>query len=515
MELRQGQSLVMTPQLQQAIKLLQLSSFDLAAYVDQELERNPLLERADETVSDETASGERSDAEPPAEEPPPRAEAEATLATIEFDPDGGGAAQAEAAIDGDFANSFTNDSAADAPREIAGELGNLYSGRGGSPGFDDSDYSWEQTLSETVTLRDHLHGQLHMDVADPADRLIGAQMIETLDEAGYLTEPPAAIATRLGCDLAKCEEVLRRLQGFEPTGLFARDLAECLALQLRERDRLDPAMRALLDHLDLLARREMGQLQRICGVDSDDLTDMVSELRALNPKPGLLFAHEVTQTVVPEVLVRRAADGTWLVELNSETLPRVLVNMRYYATVAGSTKNKVDRAYVAECLSSANWLVKSLDQRANTILKVASEIVRQQEGFLVHGVQHLRPLNLRTIAEAIGMHESTVSRVTANKYMATPRGILELKYFFTAAIAAADGGQSHSAEAVRDRIRQLIDHERPNAVLSDDRIVDVLRESGIDIARRTVAKYREVLNIPSSVRRRRLNSSGVDGNGRG
>jgi RNA polymerase sigma-54 factor len=262
-------------------------------------------------------------------------------------------------------------------------------------------------------------------------------------------------------------------------------------------------MRALVEHLDLLAKRDLAALRRICGVNDEDLADMIGEIRNLNPKPGLAFGSTLVQPIVPDVLVRAAPDGTWQVELNSDTLPKVLINQRYYAQVAKSARGNKDKSYVADCLQTATWLVRALDQRARTILKVSSEIVRQQDGFFAHGVQHLRPLNLKTVADAIGMHESTVSRVTANKYMATSRGIFELKYFFTSSIASADGGEAHSAEAVRHRIRQLIDDESAEEVLSDDTIVEKLRGAGIDIARRTVAKYREAMRIPSSVQRRR------------
>jgi len=230
---------------------------------------------------------------------------------------------------------------------------------------------------------------------------------------------------------------------------------------------------------------------------------MIAEIRQLNPKPGLAFGTTLVQPIVPDVFVRAAPDGGFIVELNSDTLPKVLVNQTYYTKVASSAKGEKDKAYLADCLQTATWLMRALDQRAKTILKVSSEIVRQQDAFFAHGVQHLRPLNLKTVADAISMHESTVSRVTANKYMATSRGIFELKYFFTSAIAAADGGESHSAEAVRHRIRQLIDAESAQDVLSDDTIVEKLRGAGIDIARRTVAKYREAMRIPSSVQRRR------------
>jgi RNA polymerase sigma-54 factor len=293
------------------------------------------------------------------------------------------------------------------------------------------------------------------------------------------------------------------LQEFDPPGVFARDLAECLALQLRDRNRLDPAMQALLDHIELLAKRDFAALRRICGVDDEDLADMVAEIRRLTPKPGLAFGSAPVQPVVPDVFVRPGPDGGWLVELNSDTLPKVLLNKTYYEKVSSSARSAADKSYLAECHQSGTWLVRALDQRARTILKVTTEIVRQQDGFFVHGVRRLRPLNLRTIADAIGMHESTVSRVTANKFLATPRGVFELKYFFTSAIAAADGGDAHSAEAVRHSIRQLIDAEASDGILSDDTIVERLREAGVEIARRTVAKYREAMRIPSSVQRRR------------
>src|SRR5262249_41606799 len=323
------------------------------------------------------------------------------------------------------------------------------------------------------------------------------------DEAGYLAGELAAVAEKLGAPAAEVEAVLAVIQTFDPSGVASRNLAECLAIQLKERDRYDPAMQALVAHLDLLAKRDLAGLKKACGVDDADLVDMIAEIRALNPKPGLAFGSTAVQPLVPDVFVRSAADGGYAVELNADTLPKVLVDQSYYAVVAKTAKNETEKSYLNECLQTATWLVRALDQRAKTILKVSTEIVRQQDAFFAHGVQHLRPLNLKTVADAIGMHESTVSRVTANKYMATSRGIFELKYFFTSAIAAADGGEAHSAEAVRHRIRQMIDDESAAHILSDDTIVEKRREAGIDIARRTVAKYREAMRIPSSVQRRR------------
>ncbi|HTH17214.1 MAG TPA: RNA polymerase factor sigma-54 [Magnetospirillum sp.] len=494
LDLRQTQALVMTPQLQQAIKLLQLSNLELVAFIDQELERNPLLERED---------GDRVDGQDsePAEIDPREAAGPDEAPLL----DDTGANSAAEAMDVDYDNVFNNDSAADsADAEAFGQ----WSRTGGSGGFEDGEANLEQTLAGELGLRDHLVAQLNMDILDPADRLIGLHLIEMLDECGYLVGDLAEVAAKLSCSLEQVELVLKRMQRFDPVGVFARSLSECLALQLAERDRLDPAMQALLNNLEMLARRDLAGLMKVCGIDAEDLAEMIGEIKALDPKPALKFDHAVAQPVTPDVLMRRAQDGSWLVELNSDTLPRVLVNARYYAKVSGSARNKDEKTYLSERFQSANWLVKSLHQRATTILKVASELVLQQDAFFRHGVQHLKPLVLRDIANAIGMHESTVSRVTSNKYIATPRGIYELKYFFTQAIGANDGGDAHSAEAVRHRIKALIDAEG-KAVLSDDRIVEILKSEGIDIARRTVAKYREGMNIPSSVQRRREKSLGV------
>ncbi len=509
LELRQGQALVMTPQLQQAIKLLQLSNLELTAYVEQELERNPLLERQD----GDGAPDDGRDAFDVAE-----AGAGVTRLDLEAD---AALAPAREAMD---VVPEGNDTGADAVSDGAmgeglGPSDSYISGRGGDARFDDGESSLEQTLSESLSLRGHVEEQWRLMPASATDRLIGQALIDSLDEAGYLAEPLAEIAERLGTPEAAVEAVLLKLQQIDPTGLFARSLKECLALQLRERDRLDPAMQALLDNLESLARRDIPGLLKLCGVDQEDLTDMIKEIRALNPKPGLMFGGEPVQTLIPDVFVRRGPDGAWLVELNNDTLPRVLVNTRYYTSVSrgggkdrsseARERDKAAKTYLSECLNSANWLVKSLDQRAQTILKVASEIVRQQEAFLRLGIDHLKPLNLKAVAEVIEMHESTVSRVTSNKTMATPRGIFEMKYFFTASISATDGGESFSAEAIRHRIKDLIDAESAEDVLSDDKIVEILAGKGVDIARRTVAKYREAMNIASSVERRRLKKAGL------
>ncbi len=385
--------------------------------------------------------------------------------------------------------------------DLSGEP-QAWHGRNGAVDADDRP-GFEQTATRPRTLREHLLEQIVTDLGDQGERVIALYLLDLLDEAGYLRSTLDGVAQLLGCEISQVEAVLARLQQFDPAGVFARDLPECLALQLRERNRLDPAMQALLDNLPLLAVRNIAALVRVCRVDAADVADMIAEIKSLDPRPGLAFDPPLAQPVVPDVLMRAQPEGGWIVELNAETLPRVLVNNRYYARVRQATRNRAEKDYLTERLHAANWLVKSLHQRATTILKVAAEIVRQQDAFFRHGVRSLRPLILRDIADAVGMHESTISRVTSNKYMATPRGLYELKYFFTSSIPASSGGDAHSAEAVRHRIRRLIDGEPADGTLSDERLVELLQQEGVEIARRTVAKYREAMRIPSSVQRRR------------
>lgn len=505
LEMRQSQSLIMTPQLMQAIKLLQLSNLDLAAYVDAELERNPLLEKgeSDSAAGETGESGAQSadsvdygDTEPAQSSDEPRSGdwMESQLET--------GSEAIASRLDTDLGNVFPDEPGVPAsPDPAALKGGDSY--KNVSSGGSGEDYNLEAFVAEEESLVHSLDDQMHLVLSDPVDKLIGNHLINSLDENGYLDLDLAEAAQQLGVDEDRIERILSVMQAFEPAGVFARDLRECLKLQLIERNRFDPAMEKLIEHLDLLAKHDFSALRKICGVDDEDLAEMISEIKALDPKPGSVFGSSLVQPLVPDVFVRRASDGSWTVELNSETLPKVLVNQTYYATITKTARNETEKEYLTDCLQTANWLVKSLDQRAKTILKVSTEIVRQQDGFLTYGIEHLRPLNLRTIADAIGMHESTVSRVTSNKYMATPRGIFELKYFFSSAISATGGEEAHSAEAVRYKIKQMIDAEAPNAILSDDTIVKLLKDEGIDIARRTVAKYREAMKIGSSVQRRR------------
>ena len=491
LDMRQGQSLVMTPQLQQAIKLLQLSNIELAEFVEGELERNPLLER-DESESSTELLRQEGEGEPrELELSAPSADANDS---IDADSD---------VIHGD--DSKSDLSGVDSTSSTGDALGaGNWSPTGSGGGASGEDYDAIANSSRELSLSEHLHAQLATATADPVEKLIGAHLIDLADDDGYMRADLDEIAEQLGVERARIESVLELTQGFDPVGVMARDLTECLALQLKDKNRLDPAMATLLDNLERLAKHDYAALKSLCGVDNEDLDEMIAEIRDLTPKPGLAFSSDTTRAVEPDVFIRQSPDGSWQVELNSDTLPRVLVNNRYFNEITAVARSDADKTFITECSQNASWLVKSLDQRARTILKVASEIVRQQDMFLAYGVAYLRPLNLKTVADAIGMHESTVSRVTSNKYVATPRGMFEMKYFFTSAIPSAGGGDAHSAEAVRFRIKTMINQETAEDVLSDDKLVEHLRDEGIEIARRTVAKYREALNIPSSVQRRRI-----------
>jgi RNA polymerase sigma-54 factor len=507
LEMRQSQSLIMTPQLMQAIKLLQMSNLDLVAYVEAELEKNPLLENGQGEADGSNASSEAG-ADQRSEQNPDNPDGQVTPSD---EPDTGDWMQSDletgseaiaARMDTDLGNVFPDEPGVPAsPDPALLKAGDSY--KNVTSGSASEDYNLEAFVAEEASLVTTLEKQMQLALSDEADKLIGSHLINSLDENGYLYLDLGEVAEQLGVEIERIESVLEVLQTFEPAGVFARDLAECLKLQLIEKNRFDPAMEALIDNIEMLARRELAALKKICRVDDEDLVEMIAEIRALDPKPGSVFGESLVQPVVPDVFVRPANDGTWAIELNSDTLPKVLVNQTYYARVIKTARNETEKEYLTDSLQTANWLAKSLDQRARTILKVSAEIVRQQDGFLTYGIEHLRPLNLKTIADAISMHESTVSRVTSNKFMATPRGIYELKYFFSSAISATVGGDAHSAESVRHKIKQLIDAEEPKKILSDDTIVKILKDDGVDIARRTVAKYREAMKIGSSVQRRR------------
>ena len=479
LDLRQSQSLVMTPQLQQAIKLLALSNLEIEAFIGEALEANPLLDIA-------AAPADAPPAEPGEELRRTAPESTGVDRLI-----GEGRAEADQPLDIDA-------TLIDRDRDT-GDLDFMPARTGGAGEGPDID----ERGAMAETLAEHLHAQVGPASPDPSTAFVAHALVDHLDEAGYLAIPLPEAAADLGVTTREAEAALTLIQSCDPTGVGARNLGECLALQAQEADRYDPCMARLLDNLDLLARGELARLKRMCGVDDEDFAGMLAELRGYDPKPGLRFATGGGEPVVPDILIRPRVDGGWDIALNQATLPRLVINRSYYVELRGACADKPSRAWLSEKLADANWLVKALDQRQKTILKVAAEIVRQQDGFFRHGVSHLRPLTLRTVAEAIAMHESTVSRVTANKYLHCDRGTFELKYFFTSGVASADGEGAVSAEAVKAAIRQMIDAEDPKAILSDDTLADLLKHRGFDLARRTVAKYREAIGLGSSVQRRR------------
>ncbi len=522
LDLRQSQQLVMTPQLQQAIKLLQLSNLDLADYVTTEVEKNPFLEVGETDTGAPAEGGEHGGTH-----------TDDTIRERETDSngrdvssDGGDASDgmvasdrsmesgldtsssSDAALDTNMDTNIYNNDAAPDRADASGGLssGLTYEGggtiKGGGGVYDDR--GLDQTLEGEENLHDFLQRQMLVLFEGPAERLVATYIIDAVDEAGYV--PPAIVsevAERLGASDEAVGRIFTSLQTLEPSGVFARSLSECLAIQLKDQDRFDPAMQALVENLELLAKRELSTLKKLCGIDQEDMTDMIREIRTLNPKPGLAHGGQAVQPVVPDIFIQKSPAGTWIVELNTDTLPKVLVNSQYVSELSGIGQDKEAKAFVSDCMSNANWLVKALDQRARTILKVATALVKTQQPFFEHGVRYLKPLTLKDIAEEIEMHESTVSRVTNNKFLSCPRGMFELKYFFTSSISSADGGDAHSAESVKYRLKELIDAEDPKKILSDDKLVVMMKADGIDIARRTVAKYREAMKISSSVQRRR------------
>jgi RNA polymerase sigma-54 factor len=484
-----------------------MSNIDLNEFVDTELSENPMLERDDinspknhdgsgEKISELNENGDESEG----------------LEAINLNNNDHVTENQVNALDMEtFENIWDSEPVAEPANAVHNEDRGLVSdwnkptinGGDRNTQINNNEYSLEQTVRQETSLRDYLTQQIQIDLTDPTERIIAMHLMDLLDESGRLPMNLENSSEILGCDLSRIEDVLKKLQAFDPPGLFARDLAECWSIQLRELDRYDPAMKILIQNIELLKKHDYESLSRVCGVDMEDIKDMINEIWALNHKPAEAFDQIITQPITPDVMMRSGPSNTWVVELNNDTLPKVLINNQYYSLIKKSIKTKEDKQYVMEKIQGANWLIKSLHQRATTILKVATEIVKQQDAFFSKGVEFLKPLILKDVAEEIEMHESTVSRVTSNKYINTPRGIFELKYFFSTSISSSTGGSAHSAESVRYKIKDLITAELPEKILSDDKLVDLLKASGIDIARRTVAKYRESMCIPSSIQRRR------------
>ena len=488
LDLRQTQSLVMTPQLQQAIKLLAASNLEIETFIAEALEANPLLDTA-APAADEPERGEI--------EVPLAEDASADELMLR------GAGEGDAPLDLASVDRDWDTGDGEAPNARDAEWGAAASGSGGD--FDEMP-DWEQLRAAEITLAEHLEAQIGAVAPDARLAFIARHIIGLLDDAGYLATPLDEVADDLGVEPEEAEDALALVQSLDPSGVGARNLAECIAIQAREADRYDPCMAALIGNLELVARGEVERLKRLCRVDDEDFADMLRELRSYNPKPGLAFAPSSTGTVVPDILLTANAAGGWDIALNEETLPKLIVNRGYFLELDAGASDKTSQGWLKEKLADAHWLIRALDQRQKTILKTAAEIVKQQDGFFRRGVSELRPLTLREIAEKIEMHESTVSRVTSNKYLACARGTFELKYFFTSGVGrvgeGADG-EGASSEAIKARIKALIDAEDAKKVLSDQQLADMLKTEGFDLARRTVAKYREAIGLGSSAERRR------------
>lgn len=496
LEAKQTQNMVMTQQMQQSIKILQLSAAELYTYVMQELENNPFLaggERGEEV--EELLSSQKIDKSDITDDIP------TADSLVEKN---------EAIIDASPGHGWVDEEISGAVYENDSSLS--YNGRNSSSNdFSGGDFSqvMEQTTAAEISLRDHVIDQINVDIKDPLKRMIAMHLTDMLDDSGYITINIEELCKALKCTQKTIQDVLKILQSFEPAGIFARDLSECLALQLKDKNRYDPAMRLLVENLHLFAARDFKALKKICNVNDEDLHQMCDEIKALNPKPGLKYGKETVQIIQPDVFLKRDTDGNWQLELNSDILPKVLLNRLYYAKVKSTIEkdDKASRKFMTDQITTANWLVRALDQRAQSILKIAAEIVAQQDKFFRKGIKYLQPITLANIAQNVKLHESTVSRVVNGKYIATPMGMYEMKYFFSSSIQGANGDNDISSKSVKYRIKQLIDNEDHKKILSDDKIAIILKTEGINIARRTVFKYREAMKIPSSFERKRVKTS--------
>lgn len=488
LDLRQSQQLVMTPQLQQAIRLLAASNLEIETFIGEALEANPLLDTGSVTREEDGPSSEPDDI--------PRDEFTSDQLIAQ------GQGEGDAPLDID-AGALDNDRDTGDGATVRDSEWGAGGGNGGD--FDDLP-GIEATRAAETTLADHIDSQIGGLACNPREAFVARHIAGLLDDAGYLSADLREVGYDLGVDRDCVEDALEVVQMCDPTGVGARSLAECLKLQAREANRYDPCMAALINNLDLLAKGEIAKLKRLCQVDDEDFADMLRELRSFDPKPGLAFAPSSDEAIVPDVLLTSKDDGGWDIALNEDTLPRLVVNRSYYVELSDGKPNPETQGWLKEKLADAHWLIRALDQRQKTILKTAAEIVKQQDGFFRRGVSELKPLTLREVAERIDMHESTVSRVTSNKYLWCERGTFELKYFFTSGVGRigdTGDGEGASSETIKARIKALTDAEDPKKVLSDQKLADLLKEEGFDLARRTVAKYREAIGIGSSAQRRR------------
>ena len=482
-KLKQKQSLVMTPQLQQAIKLLQLSNLELTQHLQEQVDENPFLELREpknsenlaETTKD-TSAGVQADAA--TTEPHVELSSMSESVALAEDP----------TAHSDFENRFDT-SLVDTPRTNS------------TVASFDGDFDAISNVSSQDGFYPNLFKQLNLMIQSPRQRLIAGHFVNALEPTGWIGMSVAEIAAESGSSEDEAQLVLDKLQKFEPTGLFARDLADCLRLQLIEKGLFSSGFVILLENLELLGRGEIKRLARLIDGTEFDVMEMLKIIRTLNPKPGEFLGIEHLDMPSPDVIVRRRPDG-WAVELNRSTLPAVVINEDYAKLMEEQRLDEDAKSYSSGALNNARWLKRAVEQRNSTTLKISAEIIRQQTDFLDKGLDFLKPLSLRDVAQAVGMHESTVSRVTTGLLIATPRGGMPLKSFFSVNIASRGSENDTSAAAVRNMVKRLISQENPGKPLSDEAISTMISDQGIDLARRTVAKYREMLNIPSSSQRR-------------
>ena len=470
LKLKQSQSLVMTPQLQQAIKLLQLNNLELSNLINKELEENPFLENQN---SEETVNVQEEK-------------------TSEIDESfSSGESLSDEPKNDDYENRWDVDTSC-----------MNYSRNTNSESIDPGSIV-EQTLTEKVTLKTILTNQANLEFSNKTDKKISEVLIDYIEPSGWFLQNIDEIVSFSGFERNAIESVLNRMQKFEPSGVFARNLKECLSIQLRNNESFSEKNITVIENLELLGEGNLKELQKITGMRDEELKESIKNIRLLNPKPGLKYSDENLDLLSPDVIVMKN-NNEWSVELNNSTLPRITVNDEYIKEIESLKCNETDKKFISENINSAKWLIKAIEQRNITTLKISSEIINQQKEFFERGKKFLRPMILKDVAKKIDMHESTVSRVTSNKLILTPRGIFEMKIFFSASINSMNDGESHSAASVRESLKKLITNEPLNNPFSDEALVNKLQSEGINLARRTVAKYRELLNIPSSSIRRRM-----------
>lgn len=471
LKLKQSQSLVMTPQLQQAIKLLQLTNLELTDLVEKELEENPFLENQnheeEKTVSDEEDITKNID-----------------------DSFNNGDSISDEPYNHDYENRWDNDT-------------NVGNSKNHSEDYNDPGTIIERTQSDKISLKTILLNQAQLEFSDSEEKEIAEILIDYVDPSGLIKEDILEISSFSGFSLERIENVLCRMQTFEPSGVFARNLKECLIIQLKNIDSYNKTNQTIIENIELLGNGNLKGLKKITGLSDENLKTEIKLIRSLNPKPGTIYDEGGHNIAHPDVIVTKNKDE-WNVELNNSTLPKVCVNDSYVKEIEKLECKDSDKKYINESLNSARWLIKAIEQRNITTLKISSEIINQQKDFFEKGKKFLKPMILKDVATKINMHESTVSRVTSEKLMMTPIGMFEMKIFFSASINSINSGESHSAESVRESLRKIISDEPCESPLSDEMLVSRLKGEGINLARRTVAKYRELLNIPASSVRRKI-----------